>query len=1111
MSKFKKVISLVLCIAMLAGTITTLGVVAPKASAAAGETNVKTYAEIDADYNKFIYVGIDVIEVANGELTDGYVNAGDWLEYRMTILTDMYMGAAKPYLVYERDFFDVRVISSTNAKEGDSYTNNDYETNTKCESGKLMNADHPYSSANVPVYHNLTSMPASKAATVMGYCEIDSTTYSNWDLVFSSIATKTSEYNYNYPMADDAWYINWYVRVKNGLADGETGSSFSPEAIWQHNINPATNKGDGRRLATISTADALGTSGSSVVLSNRYNVVQAVLLEDTYHTFTIGEAPAVEEPGDEPVIETKPVTFQTLDGTVIETAEYAEGETVTVPAVEGLVAWTENNKAVELGESFVMGQKALTYTAVLDTDKFNISIDLAGGTYAELPEGAEIVDGKLVIKAGFGETVDLSVLPLPEKEGYTGAWNPATVTIDTTRGVNANIKWTKATYTAKFFLDKEAFESGAAAAKEITFVYGNKIPFANQKVTKEDVKFAGWIDAATGEPANAETIYADNMNFYADWMEYNAAATIWGLDNATGEWFALATKKADAGTVIAINDLKALVTEANYGSAALTYAFATLTADRAGARVSNDGYVMVEGENNIYIQTNIKFTYAIATPVFGEDGFITEEVTSESSSIVATSSTTTINLPVAAEKTGYKFVAWADAEGNEYAAGNVTLEFANGTDYTFTAVYEAIEYSIEFVINKDATYKQTVKAAETFKLGDTFTLSEVAIVDAEGNESGLPEIGVNNEDQAYGPYDSLNGYKFKGWLAGAMASALVDYDITQEVTLTPAVLEAVTYSEVITIRGEWEARYFNLIAYYADSYDAEGNLVYKAMDPVAIKTGDIITDAVSAAQEIAAKNLPEGKRVTANWKLADGSARPNRMPAGDLEIYATYANKSLNLYIDYNNGTKDAPLTLAETMFESAQFSGYLYYNTDIENDIPEGELAPIAEMIRRAGVSETNTPGATYELVGWNIFYVVDEADVYDVSKWNKGVSDVAGSTVAKYTLIFQAEWMAHKDFLFRVYNTEGALRSAIDKKFQKHFWYNNNPVASKDEAVPLNALPDSLIVFGFMPKFEFTDGFAVRIDPIKISKAWLNPSNWGSLLEALFNGLSSGFGGAI
>ena len=127
------------------------------------------------------------------------------------------------------------------------------------------------------------------------------------------------------------------------------------------------------------------------------------------------------------------------------------------------------------------------------------------------------------------------------------------------------------------------------------------------------------------------------------------------------------------------------------------------------------------------------------------------------------------------------------------------------------------------------------------------------------------------------------------------------------------------------------------------------------------------------------------------------------------------------------------------------------------------------------------------------------------------EGISAVEGSTLAKYTLIFQAEWMAHKDFLFRVYNNEGALRSAIDKKFQKHFWYNDNPVASKDKAVSLNSLPDSLLTIGFMPKFEFDDGFAIRIDVLTISKAWLNPANWGALFEALINGIKTGFGGEL
>ena len=1104
MSKFKKVISLVLCLAMLAGTFTTLGAVAPVASAADVKSNVKSFAEIDNAYDSYVYFGIDVYEVANGELTDGYVKAGDWLEYRVSVYSDLYISSTAPHIMFTKSFFDVRVVSCMTARTHENYTNNDYEGNVVANN--LMNPDH----TNAPVdgtgiSYKLTSFPATKMSNNMGFCGYDKDACAKWDVVKSNMATLASTRDENFQMTDDTWYQSFYVKVKDGLEDGATGESCAPAALWKNQINPSTGKGDTRRFGDVATADSFGKISTCKSLTDRYNVV-TLLIDDMSHKFEIGDGAAP--------VEKKAVTFQKLNGDVIATAEYAEGETVTVPAVDGLVAWTENAKAVTLGESFTMGQKALTYIAVLDTDKFNVTIDLLGGAYdddAVLPEGAEVVNGKLVLKAGFGETIDLSTVPVPEKAGFTGAWTATSVTVDSTRGATAAIKWTVATYTAKFFLDKEAFEGGAAAAKEITFVYGNKIPFANQTVTKEDVKFAGWIDAATGEPANAETIYADNMNFYADWTDYNASATIWGLDYATGEWVALATKKADAGAVITINNLKALVNEANFGSAAVTYAFATLTADRAGARVSNDGYTMVEGaDNNIYIQTNVKFTYAIETPEFDTEGYITDTYASETKSLTVTETSTVINLPAPADKTGYKFVAWVDAEGNEYAAGNITLDFNNGTEYTFTAVYEEVEYTIELVVNKDSTYKQIIKVDATFVVGDTFTLSEMTFVDAEGNETGLPEIGVNNEDQTYGPYNGVDGFKFKGWLKGAMASDLSDYDITQEVTLTPATLDAVTYSDVITIRGTWEARYFNFIAYYADSYDAEGNLVYKAMTPIAVKTGASIADALAAAEEVAGATLPEGKRLTKNWKLADGSARPSAMPAGDLEIYATYANKSLNLYIDYNNSTEDAPLTLEETMILSTQFSGFLYYDTDIENDIPEGELAPVAEMVRMAGVSEVNTPGATYELVGWNIFYVENEEDVYNKDMWKAGVSDVEGSTLAKYTLIFQADWMAHKDFLFRVYNNEGALRSAIDKKFKKHFWYNNNPVA-KEKAVELNTLPDSIIIFGFMPKFEFTDGFAVRIDPITISKAWLNPANWGALLEALFNGISSGFGGAI
>ena len=125
MSTFKKVISIVLCFSLLAGSFAFLGdLIVPKASAA-GETHItKTYDELDAAYNNFIYLGIDVYEVGNGMLTDGYVNAGDWLEYRMTILSDMYIGQSYPLVVYDKDFFDIRVVSSTTRATSDTYVAN---------------------------------------------------------------------------------------------------------------------------------------------------------------------------------------------------------------------------------------------------------------------------------------------------------------------------------------------------------------------------------------------------------------------------------------------------------------------------------------------------------------------------------------------------------------------------------------------------------------------------------------------------------------------------------------------------------------------------------------------------------------------------------------------------------------------------------------------------------------------------------------------------------------------------------------------------------------------------------------------------------------------------
>ena len=1125
MSKMKKVISLVLCIAMLAGTFTFLGdLIAPSASAAAGTTNVATYAEIDAQYDQFVYIGVDVIE-ADGELTDGYVKAGDWLEYRVTVLSDMYVGNTLPHIVYDRDFFDVRVVTSTTPSTSNTFEKADYEGNKKFADGKFMNPNHPVAPQNgeVASYNTLTALPYSNITTQLGNCSIDASVYKNWDLVKTNLGVTSSITNVNFEMKADEWITSWYVRVKEGLADGETGNSFSPDAIWK--VDPTTLAINAKAICDVYTSLTSGTYASSKSMSVNGGNIKALLLEDTYHTFTIGEKPAEEEP-DEPVkYEAK---FVSLDGTEIAKAEYAEGETIAVPEVADLLGWVDSTgKLVEVNTT--MGTKAVTYTAVLTTDKFDVKVVLGGGTYDVVPEGATVDGDNLIIKAGLGETVDLAAIALPEKEGYTASWPVETVKVESTRGATVRLTWAVDTYNATFYLDKEAYDAGAEAIATNTFRYGTDMTaaFAQAEIglaaRKPEKKFVGWKNAATGEAVEKTTKFSEDVVLYADWTDYSASLKVWGRDYANGGWKEITTKYADTGATVKINDLKALVTEANYGTSAVQYNVAGSASTFSNETAIRNDFTMAEGNSEIYLYTSTKFDVVFTTPVFDENGYITEETGKENKTVYSQTDDTFLTANVLptdpAAHTGYKFVGWTDAEGNVYPAGKIVLDYADGTSYEFIAKYEEVEYTIEFIINNAATYKQTVKAEGTFKVGDTITLSEMTYLDENGEETALPEAGKENQEQAEGPYDSLNGYAFKGWKSGAYAASVVDCDITEEITLDPAKLDELTYSDKITIRGIWEGLYYDFVAYYADTYE-NGAPVYKAMPAVKVQTGASLNDAYAAATETANANLPEGKRFSL-WKLEDGSNRPNTMPAYGTEVYATYLGKSLSIYIDYNYGTEDAPVALDVTMSKSNQYSRFLFDGVDVVNDVPAGEAISIDKMIRMSAVSDAVSPGEQYEVVNWKVYYVVNEEDVYNPEKWVEGYSDVEGSTIAKYTLIYQVEWMAHKDFLFRVYNTDGALRSAIDKKFQKHFWYMDKPT-DEEGAVALNTLPDRLILLGFIPKldgFDFDRFFeadmwsnlSIRIDPLTLSKAWLDPSNWGALLEALWNGITTGFGGAL
>ena len=118
MSTFKKVISIVLCLTMVFGTIAVAGdLFAPKASATEGESQVLTYEEALAEFGSdFVYYAVDVMEYdadGNPYYTDHYVEAGDTLQVRHYIKMSRYMGTCTMVLMFDSAFFDLTTDGTT--------------------------------------------------------------------------------------------------------------------------------------------------------------------------------------------------------------------------------------------------------------------------------------------------------------------------------------------------------------------------------------------------------------------------------------------------------------------------------------------------------------------------------------------------------------------------------------------------------------------------------------------------------------------------------------------------------------------------------------------------------------------------------------------------------------------------------------------------------------------------------------------------------------------------------------------------------------------------------------------------------------------------------------
>ena len=203
MSTLKKVISLVLCAAILVGSFALVGSIAPVASAAEETSKIKSYADLNAEYGQngdgFVYTGLEFYE-SNGKLTDYYVKSGDELTARVFIKSNMYVGESYILTLFDNKFFDVKLAGGPKASvDGNGYTSN-YSNGT-------VNANHPVRKNNKSS-HIITSINLNNVGWIKNLCGFTATYLAETDLVQSNTETDITVSEQAYDANQTNGYLN---------------------------------------------------------------------------------------------------------------------------------------------------------------------------------------------------------------------------------------------------------------------------------------------------------------------------------------------------------------------------------------------------------------------------------------------------------------------------------------------------------------------------------------------------------------------------------------------------------------------------------------------------------------------------------------------------------------------------------------------------------------------------------------------------------------------------------------------------------------------------------------------------------------------------------------
>lgn len=1067
MSNLKKVVSLLLCLSMLAGVFTVLGgTLAPTASAVKLDelpaeptiNKVKTVEQLNAQYGDagYYYLGLEFYE-ADGNLTDGYVNAGDTLTVKVYLKTSFYVKKATTVYAFDRNFFDVSNGATTltydtsvaaNAKDdGTNNTGIFYPTEGTATSKSYYNKANTLSNTNFKLLDSDGKTPnvkftwnttwagndnyfykdATTSAAASSQIGLDLAMVRSWDLCKMTNIQRSDNASKYLKYDSDEYIYSFDIKVRSDLATGTTGSTILRTDMFQcydrfnGDANNTYRRGNAELCLTETGTIAKMYAFESLTQSN-FDIA------DCNNTFVIGENPT---PAGKIF-----ARFVDNDNEILATEYGVKDESVTLPATrENFIGWANlatGNIEINPGESLAMPESNVTYKAVYSTDKFEVTLDCDGGKIGE--------NEKVIVELAYGDTLDLSAyVPTKDYNDFVG-WNPSTYTLNNIGSEGRTVKaiWSKTEYTITFMI----------------------------------------MDYSTGEWKEYKTEkgkYGDKASQPADIIK--------GIDGDTVNW---------SGDIDTLNKNSAVKNN-----------------EKNDSTTSSVKEIAFDATKTLYIYTKLKYDITIRVPnydaasdTYSDTDYTEYAFSGEKANYNTGWATPFLDRKVAeavyAPEAGYDFKGWFDQDGREikqYGDTGVSVYPENGDTVVITAKYDRTVFTLKFQYG-DPIAQRFAVWSEPIIVGTVLNYAEKGTITFNGNEVTLPEIGVESSEQVTAGWMTA-GYRFDGW---QIKYAYDTTEMTSGFNFTKDFVKYANRNNEITVYGIWTALEYPIEFYYMTEESSPDYVLYNTLTATVGEnlgryngyTDEQKADLDSKApigKEFMTWLLPTDEKGNTDYYLRKGGAK----------IYARYTTKGFDFYVDYNNGKENRIMKY-----------GKVYYGDDLEYQNPDVDSdRGYGVELRKAPLLSSYIPGDDYELIGWEVYYLDDSADINDPTKWHEGYNSLGdGSTIAYSAMVYKAQWVTYDELLYRVYDTNGKLYSGLSKKFQKYYWHNTMP-CDKDDAA-LNAFPETEFVFFLKPSLENWDwsGFFtaemwsnlhLRFDAVGLANGTFSPENIVQIIKLL------------